>query len=98
MDGVSFLRPGALDTREYPMFDHVVASIERAYSHMITELGYGPQTARAFLPLCQATSFVVTANFREWLHILKLRTDKADANHRIRHRPIPFIVNPQSLK
>ena len=33
--------------------------------------------ARAVLPTCLKTELDVTANFREWLHILKLRTDKA---------------------
>ena len=36
-----------------------------------------PEQARAVLPLCLATEIIMTANLREWRHILKLRTDKA---------------------
>lgn len=36
-----------------------------------------PEQARAVLPLCTATTLYMTANLREWRHVLKLRTDKA---------------------
>lgn len=36
--------------------------------------GIPPQTARDVLPLCLKTELVMTANFREWRHFLKLRT------------------------
>lgn len=36
--------------------------------------GVPKEDARYFLPQAVATSMVVTANFREWRHILKLRT------------------------
>ena len=32
--------------------------------------------ARFILPQATSTRLVVTANFREWRHIIKLRTDK----------------------
>jgi thymidylate synthase (FAD) len=35
--------------------------------------GVPPQTARDVLPTCTAAKLFVTANFREWRHILKLR-------------------------
>lgn len=49
---------------------------EQAYKHMI-EHGLKPQIARAILPTCLATRIMVTANFREWRHIIKLRTSSA---------------------
>lgn len=36
-----------------------------------------PQIARSVLPTCLKTEIAVTANLREWKHILKLRTSKA---------------------
>ena len=38
---------------------------------------YPPEIARAVLPLCLKTELYMTANLREWRHILKLRTAKA---------------------
>lgn len=36
-----------------------------------------PEDARAILPLCLKSELYMTANLREWRHILKLRTSKA---------------------
>jgi len=35
-----------------------------------------PQIARSVLPTCLKTELVMTCNFREWRHFIKLRTDK----------------------
>lgn len=51
-------------------------AIERAYVDAIAH-GTPPELTRAVLPLCLATELFMTANLREWRHILKLRTDKA---------------------
>jgi len=50
-----------------------VETAERCYLNMI-EHGCKPEIARSVLPTCLKTEFVVTANFREWLHFIKLRT------------------------
>lgn len=39
--------------------------------------GFTPEQARAILPLCLKSELYMTANLREWRHILKLRTSKA---------------------
>ncbi len=44
---------------------------------VLLERGATPEQARAVLPLCLATELYMTANLREWRHVLKLRTDKA---------------------
>ena len=44
---------------------------------ILLDAGYKPEIARSVLPNALATTVCMTANFREWLHILKLRTDKA---------------------
>ena len=51
--------------------DMIVA--ELAYQKLI-ERGVKPEDARAVLPLCTKTELYMTANLREWRHILKLRT------------------------
>lgn len=49
------------------------AEDELRYNRLI-EKGWTPQQARAVLPNCLKTEIVMTANFREWLHFLELRT------------------------
>jgi thymidylate synthase (FAD) len=51
---------------------------EQAQQHykFLIDSGLKPQDARAVLPNCIKTEIVVKANFREWLHIFKLRTSK----------------------
>ena len=48
---------------------------EGAYLTLLKN-GQTPQQARAVLPNSLKTELVITANFREWMHIFKLRTDK----------------------
>ena len=50
--------------------------IEENYKIMLGR-GASPQEARSILPNSLKTEIVMTANLREWRHILKLRTDKA---------------------
>ena len=49
---------------------------EQRYNTLIEE-GFKPQEARSILPGCLKTEIVMTANFREWLHFLELRTSRA---------------------
>lgn len=46
-----------------------------AYRRMI-KVGFSPQAARGVLPNDLKTEIVVTANLREWRHILTMRLDK----------------------
>lgn len=46
-----------------------------AYQKLL-EAGNAPEQARAVLPTCLKTELYMTANLREWRHILRLRTDK----------------------
>ena len=57
-------------------FRYSIREIERLYE-MFIKNGEKPEKARAVLPLCLATELYMTANLREWRHVLKLRTDKA---------------------
>ena len=56
--------------------EELFRQIEELYCLEIDE-GIKPETARDILPLCLKTKIIITANLREWRHILKLRTDKA---------------------
>lgn len=56
--------------------------------HALVENGTKPEMARALLPLCTATSIVVTGNMREWRHFFSLRTE------RHAHRDMRRIASP----
>ena len=60
---------------EAPYTDWLLSAAEDElrYNRLI-EKGWKPQQARAVLPNCLKTEIVMTANFREWLHFLELRT------------------------
>jgi len=49
---------------------------ERDYIQLLNQ-GWSPQQARSVLPNSLKTEIVITANIREWRHILNLRTSKA---------------------
>lgn len=51
--------------------------VSRASYELALLRGQSPQAARAVLPSALKTQIVVTANFREWRHIFKLRCASA---------------------
>jgi len=61
-----------------PMVDwmEVMLEIESIYSSLL-EKGWSPQQARSVLPNSTKTEVVMTANMREWRHVLTLRTSPA---------------------
>jgi len=56
-------------------FDLVVAHAKEAYNKLIA-LGVKKEDARFVLPNACMSRIAVTANFREWRHILRERTSK----------------------
>lgn len=48
-----------------------------SFYRAMRDAGAPPQLARSVLPNCLKTEIVMTANLREWLHVLELRTSKA---------------------
>jgi len=56
----------------YEIWKASMENAEQAYFKLL-ELGSTPQEARAVLPNSLKTELVVTANMREWRHILNLR-------------------------
>ena len=68
---------------ELPIQDWLepMVELEFSYKKMLSQ-GIKPQIARNILPTALKTEIVMTANFREWIHFLRLRTAK-DAHPQI---------------
>ena len=66
---------------------------EEAYKRLLKR-GVSPQIARSVLPNALKTEIVMTANIREWRHILKLRTSKA-SHPQMRELMIPLLEELQ---
>ena len=63
-------------TAAYDAWKAACEATEQAYFDLLN-WGLSPQEARAVLPSSLKTEVVMTANIREWRHILKLRCSKA---------------------
>jgi len=57
------------------MWYNAMAQVEARYTSLIRS-GRKPEEARSVLPNSIATRIVMTANMREWRHVLRLRTSK----------------------
>jgi thymidylate synthase (FAD) len=68
---------------------------EDAYLQLLA-LGASPEQARGVLPTSVKTEIVVTANLREWRHIISLRTHNR-AHPQIREIMIPLLKELQGL-
>lgn len=68
--GLAFVKP--VDINGY-LWENAMIRAEEAYFNL-RDNGCPPEIARSVLPLSLATELVITANLREWRHILKLRT------------------------
>ena len=64
---------------------------EKQYKKLL-DTGWSPQQARSVLPNSTKTEIVVTANLREWKHILTLRTSKA-AHPQMREIMLPLLAD-----
>jgi thymidylate synthase (FAD) len=73
---ISVIEPPDLTPYQRELWKGAMAVIENVYLGMITDK-VSPQIARSVLPNCLKTELVMTANFREWQHFIKLRTDPA---------------------
>ena len=72
----------------------VCIKAEEQYMTMLKE-GLRPEQARCVLPMCLKTEIVVTANYREWRNIFKLRTPVA-AHPQMRELMCPLLKKLQS--
>lgn len=72
----SFIEPPGLSGIQRPLWLVACEKAEQIYFDLLKE-GCKPQIARSVLPNCLKTEIVMSANFREWMHFIKLRTSKA---------------------
>ena len=82
------------DSSEYNIWKSTISHADENYNSLLETKT--PQIARAVLPTCLKTEIMVTANVREWLHILKLRTDSA-AHPDVRKLMKPLLQEFASL-
>ena len=75
-DELTVIQPPLKSDEAIVYFRWAMREHERNYQTLIQN-GMPPEIARAVLPQCTATTIFMTANLREWRHVLKLRTDKA---------------------
>ncbi|MBU0761606.1 MAG: FAD-dependent thymidylate synthase [Candidatus Altiarchaeota archaeon] len=75
--GFEYVTPATIEekTKAKKVFDECVEATRTAYNRLI-ELGVPREDARFLLPNACATKIVVTMNFRELRHFIKLRSDK----------------------
>lgn len=70
--GMEVIPPLGLNSGQMEEFTNAMTLIEESYKWMRNEK-LTAQMARDILPTCLKTEIVMTANFREWRHFIKLR-------------------------
>lgn len=73
----------------YTFWKHATESAEAHYFSLL-DSGATPQEARSVLPNSTKTEITITANYREWRNLFKLRTAKA-AHPQMREVVIPLL-------
>ena len=90
---ISVIEPPGLSEAARNIWIEAMKDAEAAYLYLIQD-GATPQIARSVLPNSLATELVFTANFREWLHFIDLRTSPA-AHPQMRE--IAFMIEEQLI-
>lgn len=73
---ISVIAPPKLTIEQESCWWFACQVAETKYFELL-EIGCSPQIARSVLPTCLSAELVMTANFREWLHFIKLRGSNA---------------------
>lgn len=94
---ITVIEPTALNLNgnAYMHWEWACKCAEKAYFQILA-MGATPQEARSVLPNSLKTEVVMTADLREWRHILRLRTDKA-AHPQMREIMVPLLVELKAL-
>jgi len=72
-NSITVVKPsGIIDRKDFDFWQNAMLTAEKNYFDLL-DRGFSPQVARSVLPTCLKTEIVMTANFREWRHFLKLR-------------------------
>ncbi len=90
---IKFIQPCNIDEDSdlYAFWQHTMEKIEMNYIHMANN-GATPDQMRMILPHSTAAEVTMTANIREWKHILDLRTKK------MTHPAVQQVMIPLLLK
>jgi thymidylate synthase (FAD) len=70
---ITVIEPPGLEGNDRLCWTNAIEVAEMQYMSLI-KYGIKPEIARSVLPTCLKTELVATANFREWMHFLKMRT------------------------
>lgn len=89
---LKFMKPVHITegTEEYKIWEECMKNIEKSYIQM-SKLGALPDQLRMLLPHSTASQYVLTANIREWRHILSLRCS-SHTHPAIRQLLIPLLL------
>ena len=89
---IKFIKPCNIEenTDLYSFWQHTMERIEMNYIHMSNN-GATPDQMRMILPHSTAAEVTMTANIREWKHILDLRTKKM-THPAVRQLLIPLLL------
>lgn len=88
---ISFINPVYIENEEmYNTWKDTMQNIEKNYIKM-KELGASTDMVRELLPHSTAAEYTMTANIREWKHILELRTT-SHVHPAIRQVLIPLLL------
>lgn len=91
---IKFIRPVFADEIDkITIWKDTMQTIEDAYMKMVAA-GYKPDEMRMILPHSTAAEVTMTANIREWKHILDLRTKKM-THPAVQQVMIPLLLNFQ---
>ena len=74
--GFEFILPEGLTKEQDVLIRASCIEAAERYDSLVRMFDTKPEIARSVLPLCTATTLVVSGNFREWRHCFKLRCDK----------------------
>lgn len=91
---ISVVEPPGLTFTQSDCWRSACQISEQTYLNLLLT-GVTPQIARSVLPTCLKTEIVMTANFREWVHFINLRTSKA-ANPQMRE--IATMIEDELMK
>lgn len=89
---ITVIKPLFFDenSAQYKEWKNACEQAEKYYFNLINLGGSKPEEARTILPTSTKAEITVTANYREWRNIFKLRCDKP-AHPQIREVMIPLL-------
>ena len=74
-DEVVFIEPPFETEEDRVIWQFLMIEIEKTYIELLNR-GVKPEITRSVLPNSLKTEVIMTANIREWRHIMKIRTDE----------------------